>query len=167
MIKLIVEYICTLEVQAHTREIKWYKCIIKTVSEIILIQVPISFQAVHLHSSPYKKRKHWIKSEENEKKVFTGSAVALGMEDTGLPMQSKKNGLTETSPSDFADQSIESGFSNRWVVYQTFVTNITFWHWQRTWDLLNFTMTAVKLINKNNKLDQSSEYLCGCISGKI
>ena len=55
MIELIkVEYIC-------------HKCI-KTVSEIILIQVPISFQAVHLHSSPYKKRKHWIKSEENKKK---------------------------------------------------------------------------------------------------
>ena len=39
--------------------------------------------------------------------------MALGMEDTGLPMQSKKNGLTETSRSEFADQSIESGFSNR------------------------------------------------------
>ena len=61
----------------YTREIKWYKCIIKTVSEIILIQVPISFQAVHLHSSPYTKSKHWIKSEENEKKVFTASAVAF------------------------------------------------------------------------------------------
>ena len=32
---------------------------------LILIQVPISFQAVYLYSSPYKKRKHWIKSEEN------------------------------------------------------------------------------------------------------
>ena len=89
------------------------------------------------------------------------------MEDTGLPMQSKKNGLAETSSSESADQSTDSGFRNRWVVYQTFVTNITFWHWQRTQDLLNFTMTAVKLINKNNKSDQSSEYLCGCISGKI
>ena len=155
-----------LRCRLYTREIKWYKYV-KTVSEIFLIQVPISFQAVHLHSSPYKKRKHWIKSEENEKKVFTGSAVALGMEDTGLPMQSKKIGLTETSRSDFADQSIESGFSNRWVVYQTFVTNITFWHWQRTQHLLDFTMTSVKLINKKNKLNQSSEYLCGCISGKI
>ena len=69
MIKLIVEYICTLEVQVHTREIKWYKFIIKTVSEIILIQVPISFQAVHLHSSPYTKRKtldqEWGKLEKS------------------------------------------------------------------------------------------------------
>ena len=51
-----------------------------------------------MHSSPYKKRKHWIKSEENEKKVFTGSAVALGMEDTGLPMQSKKMDLQRRAP---------------------------------------------------------------------
>ena len=81
MIELIkVEYIC-------------HKCI-KTVSEIILIQVPISFQAVHLHSSPYKKRKHWIKSEENKKKVFTASAVTLGMEDTGLPMYAKQKKWT-------------------------------------------------------------------------
>ena len=51
-----------------------------------------------MHSSPYKKRKHWIKSEENEKKVFTGSAVALGMEDTGLPMQSKKKWTYRDEP---------------------------------------------------------------------
>ena len=45
------------------------------------------------------------------------------MEDTGLPMHSKKNGLAELSSSESADQSTDSGFSNRWVVYQTFVLN--------------------------------------------
>ena len=44
------------------------------------------------------------------------------MEDTGLPLHSKKNGLAETSSSESADQSTDSGFHNRWVVYQTFVT---------------------------------------------
>ena len=80
-----------LRCRLYTKEIKWYKCI-KTVSEIIVIQVPISFQALHLHSSPYKykRRKHWIKNEENYKKVFTATALALGLEDTGRPLQTKK-----------------------------------------------------------------------------
>ena len=45
------------------------------------------------------------------------------MEDMVPPMHNKKNGLAETSSSESADQSTDSGFSNRWVVYQTFVTN--------------------------------------------
>ena len=48
---------------------------------------------------------------KTSKKVVTASAVALGMEDTGLPKQ--KNGLAETSSLESADQSTDSGFNKR------------------------------------------------------
>ena len=81
---------------------------------------------------------------KTRKKYLQQVPWLLGKEDTGLSMQSKKKWT-------YRDEQLivcRSKFWQWFLQQMSCLSNITFWHWQRAQDLLNFTRTAVQLSNK-------------------